>query len=89
MNFLPSPIFSSVRDSRSLSVEFISGSEGNEARTKVADKVQKFISNIENDIAKEGVANFDELKSKFASKYKNLPAKFHLYLDEVIKWKLK
>jgi len=72
-----------------ISVESISGLEGNEVRTKVEDKVQKFISNIENDIAKEGAANFDELKSKFASKYKNLPAKFHLYLDEVIKWKLK
>jgi hypothetical protein len=29
-----------------------------------------------------------EVKSEFSSKYKNLPAKFHPYLDEIIKWKI-
>jgi transcriptional regulator with GAF, ATPase, and Fis domain len=72
-----------------LSVESISGLEGNEVKTKVRDKVHKFINNIENDIAKESTTDFKELKLKFVSKYKNLPVKFHLYLDEVIKWKLK
>jgi len=28
------------------------------------------------------------VKSEFSSKYKNLPAKFHPYLDEIIKWKI-
>jgi transcriptional regulator with GAF, ATPase, and Fis domain len=51
--------------------------------------IQKFIINIENDIVKTGISDFDEVKIRFASKYKNLPVKFHLYLDEVIKWKLK
>ena len=71
-----------------LSVESISGPEGNVMRAKVEEKVQKFILNIENDVAKTGLSNFNEMKLRFASKYKNLPAKFHLYLDEVIKWKL-
>jgi transcriptional regulator with GAF, ATPase, and Fis domain len=71
-----------------LSVESISVAEGEDVRAKVEDKIQKYIINIENDIAKTGLTNFDEVKIKFASKYKNLPAKFHLYLDEVIKWKL-
>jgi transcriptional regulator with GAF, ATPase, and Fis domain len=72
-----------------LSVESVSSSGGDEVRAKVEDKIQKFVMNIENDIAKTGLTNFDEVKLRFASKYKNLPAKFHLYLDEVIKWKLK
>jgi hypothetical protein len=72
-----------------LSVESVSGTAGDDVKSKVEDKIQKFIVHIENDIAKTGLTNFDEVKLRFASKYKNLPAKFHLYLDEVIKWKLK
>jgi DNA-binding NtrC family response regulator len=72
-----------------LSVSSISGSGGDDVKSKVEDKIQKFIINIENDIVKTGISDFDEVKIRFASKYKNLPVKFHLYLDEVIKWKLK
>jgi hypothetical protein len=31
---------------------------------------------------------FDKVKENISAKYKNLPAKFHQYLDEVIKMKL-
>jgi DNA-binding NtrC family response regulator len=67
----------------------ISGTDESEALERVNNKVQTFLLNIENDLSKAKSQNFDELKRKFSSKYKNLPAKFHPYLDEVIKWKIK
>lgn len=63
-----------------------SGDKGTNDR--VRDKLQTFIKNIENDILKSGVNNFEAVKKKFASKYKNLPVKFHLYLDKVIQNKI-
>ena len=72
-----------------LSVDVIAGISDHEVREKVKGKIHTFINNIENDIVKTVAGDFEEVKSKFSSKYKNLPAKFHLYLDEVIKWKLK
>jgi DNA-binding NtrC family response regulator/CHASE2 domain-containing sensor protein len=71
-----------------LSVEVITGIDDNGAREKVNGKIYTFINNIENDIAKTGSGDFEEVKSEFSSKYKNLPVKFHLYLDEIIKWKI-
>ena len=70
-------------------VNAISVTGDNDVRAKVTDKIQKFIINIENDIKKENSNNFDEMKLSFSSKYKNLPVKFHFYLDEIIKWKMK
>ena len=72
-----------------LSVDVIGGINDEEVREKVKGKIHTFINNIENDIAKTGADDFEEVKSEFSSKYKNLPAKFHLYLDEIIKWKIK
>lgn len=66
----------------------ISESGDKETNDRVRDKLQTFIKNIENDILKSGVNNFEAVKKKFASKYKNLPAKFHLYLDKVIQNKI-
>jgi len=71
------------------SIDAISITGDNDVRAKVADKIQKFVINIENDIKKVNSTNFDELKLKFSSKYKNLPVKFHFYLDEIIKWKIR
>lgn len=71
----------------------ISCSDEKETQERVNNKVQTFILNIENDLKEANQSakrqNFDELKRKFSSKYKNLPVKFHPYLDEVIKWKIK
>jgi len=68
--------------------EIIAGNEETEIIQKVEDKIRTFLNNIKNDIKKSGSDNFDEIKSRFSSKYKNLPAKFHFYQDEVIKWLL-
>ena len=72
-----------------LSVDAIAGIIDQEVREKVKGKIDIFINNIENDIVKTGDGNFEEVRSKFLSKYKNLPVKFHPYLDEIIKWKIK
>jgi transcriptional regulator with GAF, ATPase, and Fis domain/CHASE2 domain-containing sensor protein len=72
-----------------LSIDIIAGISDPEVRDKVKGKIQTFITNIENDIGKAGFDNFMGVKIEFSSKYKNLPAKFHPYLDEIIKWKIK
>jgi transcriptional regulator with GAF, ATPase, and Fis domain/CHASE2 domain-containing sensor protein len=55
---------------------------------KVQSKIETFLTNIKQDITSESVKDFSQVKLSFKSKYKNLPAKFHPYLDEVIKSKL-
>ncbi|MEN8194380.1 MAG: sigma 54-interacting transcriptional regulator, partial [Bacteroidota bacterium] len=60
-------------------------SENEDAHEKVRKKGQTYLKNLETDIKNIGSSNFDELKNKFSSKYKNLPQKYHTYLDEVIK----
>ncbi|MFO7445472.1 MAG: sigma 54-interacting transcriptional regulator [Ignavibacteriaceae bacterium] len=52
---------------------------------KVEAKLHTFISNIENDVARSGLHDFTQVKIEFASKYKNLPQRFHIYLDETIR----
>ncbi|MCK9424604.1 MAG: sigma 54-interacting transcriptional regulator [Ignavibacteriaceae bacterium] len=52
---------------------------------KVRAKLDTFLSNIHEDAVKVSSHNFEVVKEKLFSKYKNLPKKFHPYLDEVIK----
>jgi transcriptional regulator with GAF, ATPase, and Fis domain len=68
-------------------VSIISGSEDKEVKDRVLLKVQTFLSNIQNDLKKTDLEDFEILKKRLSSKYKNLPSKFHPYLDEVLKWK--
>ena len=68
-------------------ISLISESEDEEINERVRSKIQTFLGNIENDLKNVRGENFGKLKNRFSSKYKNLPAKFHSYLDEVIKWK--
>ncbi len=85
-------IFRTLVESRfdvDATVKTIAGTENEELNEKVAAKVQLYIDNIESDLNKIESSNFEFIKSKFSSKYKNLPVKFHYYLDEIIKWKLK
>jgi len=70
------------------SAGIITGTDETEIRKKVEEKIQTFLNNIRKDIEKSGSGNFDEIRSKFSSKYKNLPVKFHFYQDEIIKWLL-
>lgn len=65
-------------------VRKISDSDDDEINERVSNKLHKFIDNIESDVIKFGEENFELVKKKFASKYKNLPVKFHSYLDKVI-----
>ena len=69
-------------------ISLISGTEDYDTNERVRSKIQTFLSNIESDLRKTGENNFDNIKKQFSSKYKNLPVKFHSYLDEVIKWKI-
>ncbi len=69
-------------------VTFFSASGDDEVKEKVKNKIQLLIKNIETDINKLGNKDFESVKLKVASKYKNLPQKFHSYLDEVIKHQL-
>jgi transcriptional regulator with GAF, ATPase, and Fis domain len=66
----------------------ISGSKDELINEKVLGKVQTFVSNIEKDIRSMGLNDFESIKQRLGSKYKNLPVKFHCYLDEVIRWKI-
>ncbi|AFH47997.1 Transcriptional regulator [Ignavibacterium album JCM 16511] len=55
---------------------------------RVEQKFNLWIENLKEDINSFSSDDFEKIKSKFASKYKNLPQRFHLYLDEVIKYLL-
>lgn len=70
-------------------VALITGSDDDETRNRVRSKIETFISNIENDLKKFNTENFEEIKKRLSAKYKNLPAKFHNSLDDVIKWKIR
>jgi len=69
-------------------VEAIAQTNDSDVKDKVKNKIQTFLKNIEDDIVSSGNKDFELFRNKFSSKYKNLPVKFHHYLDEVIKWKL-
>jgi len=64
---------------------FISGTDDSEVKKRVLQKVQTFIKNIEKDLQSTEQSDFEELKKRFSSKYKNLPVKFHHYLDEILR----
>jgi len=66
-------------------VRLISETEDVEVNERVMNKVENFLQNIENDIKSLSEKDFDIVKSKLLPKYKNLPQRFHFYLDEVIK----
>lgn len=59
-----------------------------EVKEKVHSKIQTLLANIEDDVKRINKTDFETVKKNFSSKYKNLPVKFHSYLDEVIKQKL-
>lgn len=60
---------------------------GKDMKDRVLLKVQTFLNNIQNDLKKTENKDFEKQKKEFSTKYKNLPVKFHAYLDEVLKWK--
>ena len=68
--------------------KIIAGGEDEEMIGKVNSKLELFLKNIENDINELKIKDFEKVKINFNSKYKNLPHKFHYFLDEIIKKKL-
>ena len=66
-------------------VPLISGTDDSEVNERVKNKIEMFIHNIENDVKNISDRDFVAVKSNFISKYKNLPQRFHFYLDETIK----
>lgn len=69
-------------------VEEIAFSEDKETIDKLRSKAETFLNNIKNDLLKTGEKDFNAAKKELSSKYKNLPQKFHIYLDETIKYLL-
>lgn len=58
----------------------------NEVIERVKSKVETYLENIKKDLLKVGNDDFESIKKRFSSKYKNLPSRYHNYLDEVIKY---
>jgi transcriptional regulator with PAS, ATPase and Fis domain/CHASE2 domain-containing sensor protein len=69
-------------------IELISQNEEEQVREKVKSKVQTFLFNIEKDVVSLKSFGFEEVRNKLSSKYKNLPQKFHFYMNEIIKYYL-
>ncbi|MFH1195278.1 MAG: sigma 54-interacting transcriptional regulator [bacterium] len=70
-------------------IEIISAVDDKEITERVKSKCDKYLSNIQNDLKKSQTTDFDSVKNSFSSKYKNLPKKYHSFLDETIKFLIK
>lgn len=64
----------------------IAANDDNDVLEKVKSKAETYLENVQKDLLKIDNSDFDTIKRKFASKYKNLPSRYHPYLDEVIKY---
>jgi transcriptional regulator with PAS, ATPase and Fis domain/CHASE2 domain-containing sensor protein len=67
----------------------VANTDDEDVNARVKTKIETFLNNIEESLKEIPNKNFDFVKTKLSSKYKNLPQKFHKYLDEVIKHGLK
>lgn len=67
------------------SIITISKDENEEVLTRVKSKLDTWLVNIQKDVELNKSLSFTEIKLKLNSKYKNLPQKYHTYLDEVIR----
>jgi hypothetical protein len=68
---------------------FISASGDLETINRVQSKLETWLNNIKKDVLPNKSDDFEKIKNQLISKYKNLPQKFHIYLDEVIKYYLR
>ncbi|MBI5662518.1 MAG: sigma 54-interacting transcriptional regulator [Ignavibacterium album] len=73
---------------KKLTVKQVASSEDNDVLKRVEQKFDTWIENIKEDINSLHEKDFESIKNQFASKYKNLPQRFHPFLDEVIKYLL-
>ncbi|NUN10100.1 MAG: sigma 54-interacting transcriptional regulator [Ignavibacteriaceae bacterium] len=63
----------------------VAGDNNPDTFERVQAKLQVFLRNISTDVQKAGSNEFDYVKMKLGVKYKNLPKKFHSYLDTIIR----
>lgn len=56
-----------------------------EATDKVRTKLKTLISNVEDEARSTGLIEFEPVREQLAVKYRNLPKKFHSYLDDIIR----
>ncbi|MEJ2613511.1 MAG: sigma 54-interacting transcriptional regulator [Ignavibacteriaceae bacterium] len=66
-------------------VEIIAGSENDDIILRVRNKLKTFLKNVEKDTINLQSISSEEIRIKYNSKFKNLPQKFHFYLEEIIK----
>lgn len=64
--------------------EIIACTKEDEVLQRVKSKIQTFVNNITDSLENFPHHEFELVKSKLTSKYKNLPQRFHPYLDEII-----
>lgn len=62
----------------------ITKNDNEEILSRVKSKLDTWLLNIKKDVDQYRELSFDEIKTKLNSKYKNLPQKYHTYLDQVI-----
>lgn len=72
-----------------LTARKLADSDDSDTISKVDSKIATYLKNIQQDTKKASVSDFDALKSKLATKYKNLPKKYHVYLDDILEKSLK
>lgn len=65
-------------------VKKIAATDDSSIIEKVNSKALTYLKNIEKDLSKLNSNSLEEIKEAFTSKYKNLPQKYHIYLDKVI-----
>ena len=66
-------------------IDIIGKESGERAAEKVSSKGRTYLNNIKRDLDKISDYDFEEIKKRFSSKYKNLPQRYHIYLDGIIK----
>lgn len=64
----------------------VTNSNDQEQNDRVKSKAEIYLKNLQKDLAKLETKDFDLMKDKFASKFKNLPRRYHKYLEDTIKW---
>lgn len=72
----------------SSTIKQIVSSDDEEVLKRVRQKFYTWIENLNDNLKPLNTNDFEKVKINFASKYKNLPQRFHTYLNEVIKYLL-
>ncbi len=66
-------------------VKAIAETDNEEVLEKLRGKLNIYLTNISKDIKEFGSKDFNAVKNALSAKYKNLPHKYHIYQDEIIR----